>query len=159
MRFAIPGRANKFVPQAARNLLNQRLPNAPAPDCLKCKSAMDDVRPFHIEPVTHAIYKIRCLVRCPACATPHIGHRDIGIDRRTTRFLEQEFERYDEAKHGETLRNVNSRIQAKREKFDKIQASPVTDHSSEAATTGEAGQAIDVASTAPELPGQSQAAA
>lgn len=120
-------RPTNLVPNAARQLLNQRLPDAPDPDCIKCTAAMPDVRPFHIEASGPGTFRITCLTKCPLCSAPHIGFRSVGVDGRRSRFLIQEFEVYSPEEHGTTLEKVGQQIEKKRQKFDEIQARPVAD--------------------------------
>lgn len=129
MRFQIPGRGRSGGNSLLQRLLNQRLPDAPAPVCLQCSNPMpnDAVRRVSIEPVTHGTFKVACLVRCN-CGARHIGHRAIAADMRTTRFLSQEFEIYSEEVHGPALKAVQTRIEGKREKLAEIEARPVTEH-------------------------------
>jgi hypothetical protein len=135
MRFPFPGRHGGSP--LLQRLLTQRLPDAPAPNCLKCSKAMpnDAVKRVSIEPVTHGTFKVACLVRC-ACGARHIGHRAIAADMRTTRFLSQEFELYSEDVHGPALKAVQGRIEAKRDKLAEIEARPVTEHLGAAAKAG-----------------------
>ncbi len=128
MRFPIPrGRNgnNAFL----QRLLTQRLPGAPAPQCLACEALMaeDAVKRVSIEPVTHGTFKVACLAKC-RCGARHIGHRAIAADMRTTRFLSQEFELYSESTHGPALQAVQARIAKKADKLAEIEARPVTEH-------------------------------
>lgn len=127
MRFPFTGRSGGSP--LLQRLLNQRLPDAPAPTCLQCSSVMpkDAVRRVSFEPITHGAFKIACLVRC-TCGARHIGHRNVAADMRTTRFLSQKFELYSEEVHGPALKAVQGRIEAKREKLAEIEARPVTEH-------------------------------
>ena len=118
---------SQLVPNAARQLLNQKLPDAPNPDCIKCTTSIPDVRPFHIEPSSPGAFRITCLAKCPHCNAPHIGFRSVGVDGRSSRFLIQGFELYSPAEHGTILEKVGQQIEKKRQKFDEIQARPVVE--------------------------------
>lgn len=116
-----PGKANpKF-----NHLLNTRLPDCPAPECLNCHASLKEVRPFHVEPVSAGAFRFSCLSKCTLCQAPHIGFRSIGIKDGRTRFLLQEFELYSVSKHGQDLARVAEQIHKKREKLDEIQSRPV----------------------------------
>lgn len=121
-------RGKMFIPSAANQLLNLRLPEAPAPECCTCSAALTDVRPFHAEPAGVGMFRLACLAQCTHCQARHVGFRSVALDgRNATRFLLQEFEIYSEATHGKDLKKVAEQIAKKRAKFDEIQSRPVVD--------------------------------